>query len=79
MTALSASLFNALNPVGTPVKYWPSLRRGEGHTSRTTTPAWELGSGTAVVSVEGYAGGIALTHIVVLPPEQDPHPDRSTP
>ncbi|MFD7661007.1 hypothetical protein [Streptomyces sp. NPDC059788] len=31
----------------------------------TRTPAWTLGHGAAVVSVEGYAGGICLTHIDV--------------
>ncbi|MEV0779244.1 hypothetical protein [Streptomyces sp. NPDC050428] len=31
----------------------------------TRTPAWELGHGTPVVSVTGYAGGICLTHIDV--------------
>ncbi|WP_394436176.1 hypothetical protein [Streptomyces sp. SGAir0957] len=29
----------------------------------TRTPAWTLGSGDPVVSVDGYAGGICLTHI----------------
>lgn len=33
----------------------------------TRTPAWELGHGTPVVSVDGYAGGIALTHIDPIP------------
>ena len=31
----------------------------------TRTPAWILGHGDPVVSVEGYAGGICLTHIDV--------------
>lgn len=30
------------------------------------TPAWTLGHGDPVVSVEGYAGGIYLTHIDVI-------------
>lgn len=29
----------------------------------TRTPAWTLGHGTPVVSVDGYSGGIALTHV----------------
>ncbi|MFI8448189.1 hypothetical protein [Streptomyces erythrochromogenes] len=33
----------------------------------TRTPAWPLGDGTPVVSVEGYAGGIVLQHIDVIP------------
>ena len=50
-------------PVGTPVLYWPGARVGEGRRSVTRTPIWKMGSGTEVVSVEGYPGGIALTHI----------------
>jgi len=57
--------FNALHPVGTPVRYWPGVRSGEGRESVTRTPAWVVGGHTPCVSVEGYAGGIALTHIEV--------------
>ena len=32
----------------------------------THTPAWTLGHGAPVVSVEGHAGGICLTHIDVI-------------
>jgi hypothetical protein len=32
----------------------------------TRTPAWILGHGAPVVSVDGYAGGICLTHIDVV-------------
>lgn len=32
----------------------------------TRTPAWTLGHGDPVVSVDGYPGGIALTHIDVI-------------
>ncbi|MEV5443519.1 hypothetical protein AB0N23_13420 [Streptomyces sp. NPDC052644] len=35
-------------------------------TTVTRTPAWTLGHGEPVVSVEGYAGGICLTHIDVI-------------
>lgn len=59
----AAIRFNEAHPVGTPVRYWPGVREGDGIESVTRTPAWLLGSGHAVVSVEGYAGGIALTHI----------------
>lgn len=50
-------------PEGTPVRFWPGARVGEGRLSVTRTPIWKMGSGTEVVSVEGYPGGIALTHI----------------
>lgn len=32
----------------------------------TRTPAWTLGHGTPVVSVDGYAGGIVLDHVDVV-------------
>ena len=54
-------------PVGTPVLFWPDATVGEGRPSVTRTPIWKMGSGTEVVSVEGYPGGIALTHIQTLP------------
>jgi hypothetical protein len=67
MTAIDrAAEFNAAHPVGTPVRYWPELRQGEGIVSVTRTPAWLMGHGEPVVSVEGYTGGIYLTHVAVL-------------
>lgn len=50
-------------PVGTPVLFWPGARAGEGRLAVTRTPIFKMGDGTEVVSVEGYPGGIALTHI----------------
>lgn len=61
-----ATDFNAAHPVGTPVRYWPWFREGDGIESVTRTPAWLLGHGEAVVSVDGHAGGIALTHVAIL-------------
>lgn len=55
--------WNAANPVGTKVLYWPGERRGAGRLSKTRTPAWLLASGALVVSVEGYPGGISVTHV----------------
>lgn len=57
--------FNESFPAGTPVRFWPGARVGEGQVSRTRGQAWVL-CGTAVVSVEDYAGGIALTHVDVI-------------
>lgn len=59
----NAAAWNSRHPVGTPVTYWPGVKQGPGRTSRTRTPAWVVGGHSAVVSVEGYAGGIALTHV----------------
>ena len=50
-------------PEGTPVRYWPGTRTGKGRLSVTRTPIFKVGSGTEVVSVDGYPGGIALSHL----------------
>lgn len=60
--------FNDLIPLGTPVAYWPGVREGKGVVSTTRSRAWLVGEHTPVVKVEGYAGGIALTHVCPIPP-----------
>ena len=62
---MTADEFNAAHPIGTPVLAFPGTREGRGILTRTRTPAWTIGE-HAVVSVEGYAGGIALTHIETI-------------
>jgi hypothetical protein len=56
--------FNSKCAIGTPVTYWPSIIDGPGTESRTASRAWLLGGHTPVVLVEGYPGGIALTHVL---------------
>ncbi|MGW9245818.1 hypothetical protein [Streptomyces badius] len=66
-----ADEFNARYPVGTPVMAYPLTRPGVNEhffkelDTVTRTPAWILGDGEPVVSVEGYAGGICLSHVDV--------------
>ncbi|QCX81164.1 hypothetical protein C9F11_37905 [Streptomyces sp. YIM 121038] len=60
---MTADEFKALCPVGTRVAAYPMTRDEEPLLTATRTPAWNLGHGAPVVSVEGYAGGICLTHI----------------
>lgn len=62
--------FNEVCPVGTPVLYWPGVREGEGRESVTRSAAWLLGGHTPVVMVEGYAGGIALSHVMGYVPAE---------
>jgi hypothetical protein len=50
-------------PEGTKITYWPGFRTDEGRKSVTRSEVWRLPSGSLVVKVDGYAGGIALTHI----------------
>ncbi|MFB4265360.1 hypothetical protein [Nonomuraea sp. GTA35] len=64
----AAVAWNTAHPVGTPVLAWPGTRDDEPLMTRTRTPAWTLGHGAAVVSVEGRSGGIALTHIQPIEP-----------
>ncbi|CAM5683427.1 MULTISPECIES: hypothetical protein [Streptomyces] len=62
---MNAEQWNAKHPVGTRVAAFPATRDEQPLLTRTRTPAWTLGHGVAVVSVEGCAGGILLTHIDV--------------
>lgn len=66
---MNAEQWNARYPVGTRVAAFPITRMEPPLLTTTRTPAWELGHGTPVVSVDGYAGGIALTHIDVITQE----------
>lgn len=63
---MTAEDFNEAHPVGTAVVAYPLTRKDRSFVTRTRTPAWELGHGAPVVSVDGYTGGIALTHIDVI-------------
>nr|BFD90688.1 hypothetical protein KitaXyl93_20480 [Kitasatospora sp. Xyl93] len=73
MSDLTAAAWNDRYPPGTPVTAYPGVRpeyaaeigltdytRLE---TRTRSAAWNLGHGTPVVAVDGYAGGISLEHI----------------
>jgi hypothetical protein len=63
---LTAHKWNQAHPVGTVVKAWPGDRTDPPLRTVTRTPAWVLGGHTPVVSVDGYPGGIALTHVEVV-------------
>lgn len=69
---MNAEQFNARHKVGTPVVAYPGVRPenyptvAERLDTRTRSVAWTLGHGAPVVMVEGYAGGIALTHVDVV-------------
>lgn len=55
--------WNRTHPIGTEIVYWPGVMTGNGIESTIRSEAWIMPSGIAVAKVEGYAGGIALTHI----------------
>lgn len=62
--------FNDACPIGTAVLYWPGAFEGEGRKSATRSVAWLLGGHTPAVMVEGYAGGIALSHVIGYTPNE---------
>ena len=72
MSGMTAQRWNSLYPPGTPVvaypchrpEDWPGCERLE---TVTRSVAWELGHGEPVVLVTGYAGGISLDHVDVIP------------
>lgn len=57
-------------PVGSLVTYWPGLNTDQGRKSFTRSEVWRMAAGQLVVMVDGYAGGIALTHITKLHPHK---------
>lgn len=57
-------------PLNTLVTYWPGFNTEHGRKSFTRSEVWRLPSGSLVVMVDGYAGGIALTHITRLYPHK---------
>lgn len=62
-----ARAFNEKHPSGTPVLFWPGIRPDNPERSITRGAAWALPGGNAVVKVQGRPGGIALSHIEVIP------------
>lgn len=63
---MTADEFNERHPVGTKVAAFPITRDEEPLLTRTRSKAWTLGHGAPVVMVEGYSGGICLTHVDVI-------------
>lgn len=61
----TAEDWNKRYPVGTLVEYWSGELKGSPRRARTRTKAWDV-CGTPVVGVSGVAGGIALSHIMVV-------------
>ncbi len=55
-------------PIGTPVVFWPGERAGTGYRATTRYAAWVTPSGSPVVSVHGYSGGIHLDHVEAANP-----------
>jgi len=65
---MTAAAWNLAHPKGTHVRYWPVMGDDAYVETQTRSSAWELGSGSGVVLVNGRTGGIALSHLLVIPP-----------
>ncbi|MFI9463818.1 hypothetical protein [Streptomyces xiamenensis] len=59
----AAQRWNTAHPIGTQVIAYPVTRDDAPLYTWTRSRAWTLGHGDPVVTVEGYTGGICLTHI----------------
>lgn len=62
--------WNASYPPGTAVRYWPiypAIDSCPPVDTTTRSEAWALGDGTVVVLIEGHTGGVALSHVEVIP------------
>ncbi len=60
---MTAAEFNARYAIGAAVTYTPVLGGPEQIPTRTRSDAWTLGSGHAVVLVDGSIGGVAVQAI----------------
>lgn len=72
---MTAQEWNERHGVGTRVRYdsiIPPIANARGFYSRTRSEAWTLGSGHAVVKIEGRTGGFHLSHLTPLPDPATP-------
>ncbi len=59
--------WNAERPIGTPVmRYKLIAPLSEGNETKTRSHAWVMGGHSAMVMVEGVAGGVLLESVVPL-------------
>ncbi|MFF6847051.1 hypothetical protein [Streptomyces antimycoticus] len=68
---MNAEQWNAKHDIGTAVIAYPVTRDDAPLITRTRTEAWTLGHGAPVVAVDGYAGGICLSHVDPAPAGTD--------
>lgn len=62
---LTAEEFSERYPVGSPCRYYPVAGDSTHKITKIRTPAWVLGHGATVVSVEGVRGGVDINHLVM--------------
>lgn len=65
---IGAGTWNATNPPGTAVRFWPDREIPVAYDTVTRSPAWNLPSGEAIVKILGWTGGCSVDHMQVLGP-----------
>lgn len=63
---ITAAEFDKKYPIGSTFKYFPSINNPEFREVESRSPAWALGHGAVVVSVEGCAGCLAVEHMEAI-------------
>lgn len=63
----AVQLWNEKHPQGTEVSYWTLEKVGPGLRGQTRSAAWLVSGPTPVVLVTGASGGVALTHVELVP------------
>lgn len=76
---LTAGQFNALIEVGRAVRYYPVAGEPEFVDTNTRSQAWTLGHGEVVVSIDGKAGGVAISHLELLIDSKSDEPETEGP
>lgn len=57
--------WNAKNPIGTPIYYYPTLKDRIPKQTKTRSTAWVMSCHSAMVMIEGVSGGVSLDHIQI--------------
>ena len=67
-----AETFHEAAPVGTAVRYYPSLPCGEDDFEDSTirSAPWTM-CGQTVVMIDGRRGGVSVRHLALINPKQD--------
>lgn len=55
--------WNAKNPIGTPVYYYPTLKDKTPKQTKTRSTAWIMSCHSAMIMIDGVSGGVSLDHI----------------
>jgi hypothetical protein len=55
--------WNAKNPIGTAVYYYPTLKDKTPKQTKTRSKAWIISGHSTMIMIDGVSGGVSLDHI----------------